>query len=67
MKKKAYITPSTCIVACLSVGPMLQTVSGVTSNEKEIPYGGIDEEGELTPGARQRYDAWDDWDDEEEE
>ena len=60
MKKKAYITPSTCIVACLSVGPMLQTVSGVTSEEKDISYGGVDEDGEMTPGARQHRDIWDD-------
>jgi hypothetical protein len=58
MKKKAYITPSTCIVACRPVDKLLQAASGVHAEDKDIPYGGIDEDGEQTPGARRHRDVW---------
>lgn len=59
MKKKIYTTPSLSIVAFSYHGSLLNALSGVRSEEKDIPYGGVDEEGSITPGARRQNNVWD--------
>lgn len=61
--KKTYLRPVS-IVLGMSLQTMVCT-SGVTSNNG-IDYGGVDEEGTMTPAARRRHRR-DMWDDEEEE
>lgn len=50
--KKSYITP---IMQSMELQPVqLLTGSGVTgSNGFDIPFGGIDADGTLTPGSRE--------------
>jgi hypothetical protein len=55
--KKLYLKP--CIEEFGSdLTMMLCGSQGITSN-KDIDYGGVDNEGTLDPSSR-RYDAWDD-------
>lgn len=59
MGKKTYISPDVSITIVQTVGFLCN--SGVSSDDQDIdiPYGGIDEEGELTPGARRKQpDVW---------
>ena len=68
MKQKRYITPTVTVVTIESC--RFLCASGVylaedTPQTPAIPYGGVDEEGEMVPGARvDRY--MDDEDDDDE-
>ena len=60
--KKTYISPETTVVSTAMAQMVCQ--SGVTSEERDIYYGGVDEEGTKEPGARRRRrNQWDDEDD----
>lgn len=50
--KKNYMTPATMLHPFASE-VLLTTISGVVS-DKGISYGGVDEEGEIDPSAKQR-------------
>lgn len=39
----------------------------IHSDEADIGYGGVDEEGELDPAARRHYNVWEDEESEESE
>ena len=56
--KTLYITPSVEILE-LSAENMIAT-SGVHSDEYDIGYGGVDEDGKLTPSSRGRRGTWGD-------
>ncbi len=59
--KAKYITPDMEIQE-LSVESMI-AASGVTNDEYDIGYGGVDEDGSLTPSSRGRRGTWGDlWD-----
>ena len=55
--KKPYVKPCINIDNCL-LEEFICT-SGVKSEEKGINYGGVDEEGSLTPGSRGFGNIWD--------
>jgi len=61
--KKEYLKPRMQVVICLT-GTMVCD-SGVKSKDKDIDYGGYDEDGSQVPGSRRR--RHDVWEDEEEE
>lgn len=42
------------------------TASGVSDSDRDIDYGGVDEEGNKDPASR-RYDVWGDDEEEQEE
>lgn len=56
--KAEYITPDMEIEE-LSVESMIAT-SGVYNDEYGIGYGGVDEDGSLTPSSRGRRGSWGD-------
>ena len=56
--KATYITPGMEIEE-ISVESMIAT-SGVHSDEYGIGYGGVDEDGSLTPSSRSRRGTWGD-------
>ena len=56
--KAKYITPGMEIEE-ISVESMIAT-SGVHSDEYGIDYGGVDEDGSLTPSSRGRRGTWGD-------
>ena len=56
--KAKYITPGMEIEE-ISVESMIAT-SGVHSDEYDIGYGGVDEDGSLTPSSRSRRGTWGD-------
>ena len=60
--KKEYISPSTDVT--VTRAGTLMTASGVSDPDRDIDYGGVDEEGNKDPASR-RYDVW--GDDEEEQ
>lgn len=63
--KKQYITPTTAAVVAIATDAVLTTASrGVISEEFDIDYGGIDEDGTQVPGARLHHSIWDDEEDE---
>lgn len=64
MKRKNYIQPEVLVVRCQPL--TIICGSGVESEEKQIDYGGIDEDGNLTPGTRRYNDCWQEEDEEEE-
>ena len=55
--KKTYFTPLMKVLEVSTAWPL--AVSGVES-DKDISYGGVDEDGSLEPAARRRPDVWDD-------
>jgi hypothetical protein len=58
--KKTYIVPATIIVAVDDDATILSvSTSGVQSENRNIGYGGVDEDGSMTPASRKK-DAWDD-------
>jgi len=61
--KKTYITPAIRFLAYESEW-LLTSVSGVYSSDDDfdISYGGCDDEGTLTPGARHSVDIWEEED-----
>ena len=61
--KKFYICPAT-EYSDIQLYPIL-TASGVGDSERDINYGGVDEEGEKDPASR-RHNVWDDEEEEEE-
>lgn len=62
--KKEYIEPDTNVVETRP--GTLMTASGVCDTDKDIDYGGVDEEGNKDPASR-RYNTWDDEEEQEEE
>lgn len=59
MNKKQYIAPAIHVDFIETEQFLCDSVTGtVSGNGNEILYGGIDENGELTPGAR--HNVWDD-------
>ena len=63
--KKKYLQPL-AVVTEIETMSMTCTSNGVTSPDKGIGYGGVDEEGEKDPSSRRRRDVWDDEEEEEE-
>ena len=60
--KKEYISPSTDVT--VTRAGTLMTASGVSDSDRDIDYGGVDEEGSKDPASR-RKSLWDDEDEEE--
>ena len=56
--KTQYITPSMEVTE-LSIENMIAT-SGVNSSDLGIRYGGVDEDGTLTPSTNGRRGSWGD-------
>jgi hypothetical protein len=54
--KKLYICPAT-EYSDIQLSPIL-TTSGVSDSDRDIDYGGVDEDGELEPASR-RQNVWD--------
>ena len=63
--KKTYTTPITEIIV-FEMLPLLN-LSGVSSSDQGIGYGGVDEDGERDPESRVLYEKYRAWDDEEEQ
>ena len=63
--KKTYTTPITEIIV-FEMLPLLN-LSGVSSSDQGIGYGGVDEDGESDPESRVLYEKYRAWDDEEEQ
>ncbi len=64
--KKTYIEPSV-MVAYIGTATIVCASEGVTSSDKDIDYGGVDEDGELDPASRKyRRDVWEDEEEQEE-
>lgn len=61
---RIYMRPTIYVLA--NEMEPLMNVSGVTSN-KDIDYGGVDEEGEKTPTSNRHRQKWDDWEEVEDE
>lgn len=57
--KKEYKTPLAEILHC-TLQPLMEA-SGVSSEERGIGYGGVDEEGSGDPESRQLYDPYQVW------
>jgi hypothetical protein len=55
--RKTYITPDIRLAECEG-DSLMQPLSGVYSSDYNIEYGGTDDDGTLTPGAR-RGSIWD--------
>ena len=56
--KKTYLKPSTEMVITGTIS-MICGSRSITSNNEEINYGGVDENGELDPASRRRSpDIW---------
>ena len=55
------------MVAYIRTATIVCASEGVTSSDKDIDYGGVDEDGELDPASRRRRDVWEDEELEEEE
>ena len=60
--KKEYISPSTDVT--VTRAGTFMTASGVSDPDRDIDYGGVDEEGNKDPASR-RKSLWDDEDEEE--
>ena len=58
--KKTYFTPATVVVAIATDTILAPASQNITSNDNDILYGGIDENGAQVPGTRRRKDIWDD-------
>ena len=54
--KKIYLQPS-CVMVETNLNSMICGSQGVTS-EKDIDYGGVDEEGTKDPASRQYRNEW---------
>lgn len=61
MMKKVYLTPQTAVLTYETLPLMMN--SGVCSPDQDITYGGVDEEGERDPEARQLYEQYQVWED----
>ena len=61
--KKTYIQPS-LEMAIIGTATIICGSQDITSN-KDITYGGVDEEGKKDPASRRRRDVWDDEEEEE--
>ena len=56
--KKTYLQPSV-MVAYIGTATIVCASEGVTSSDKDIDYGGVDEDGDLDPASRKyRRDVW---------
>ena len=58
--KKTYMAPVTEMIK-MDITEQLLTVSG---GDKNIGYGGVDEDGEKDPASRRRRDVWDEGEEE---
>jgi hypothetical protein len=67
MIKKTYISPTICITVVQATGFLCNSGVESDSEDIDISYGGVDEEGTLTPGSRRYQDPWYDEEEEEEE
>lgn len=57
--KKLYITPATAVSTITAASLLTSASQGVTSDGRNIGYGGVDNEGTQVPGTRRYRDIWD--------
>ena len=64
--KKTYQQPSV-VMAYIGTATIICDSQDITSNNGDITYGGVDEEGTKDPASRRKYDVWEDEEEEEDE
>ena len=62
--KRTYIQPST-MMAYIGTTCIICGSQDITSNNNDIGYGGVDEQGEKDPASRRQRDLWEDEEEDE--